>query len=66
MFVLVGTNGNLTERITKLLTVTMEELWSCLKSSIDLIPTIPEDLRKALAELKLSSAAEILSTSKNR
>ena len=55
----------LTVWITKLFTVTMDELWSCFKSSTDLIPTISEDLRKAIAELKLSSAAELLSMSKN-
>ena len=47
------------------LTLTMDEVWSYSKSSTDLIPTMPEDLRKVLAELKLSSAAEILSTSKH-
>ena len=47
------------------LTVTMDEVWSYYKSSTDLIPTMPEDLRKVLAELKLSSAAEILSTPEN-
>ena len=46
-------------------TVTMEEVWRYAKTAIDLIFPRSDDLRKALAELQLSSAAEILSNPKN-
>ena len=55
----------LTVRVTMVFTITMDEVWSWSKRAIDLIFPMPEDLRKVLAELKLSSAAEILSTPKN-
>ena len=47
------------------LTVTMDEVWNWSKRATDLISPISEDLRKVFAELKFSSAAEILSTPKN-
>ena len=46
-------------------TVTMEEVWRYAKTAIDLIFPRSDDLRKALAELQLSSDAEILSNPKN-
>ena len=55
----------LTVRCTMLFTFTMEELWSYSKSPIGFVSPMSEDLRKVFAELKVSSAAEILSKPKN-
>ena len=46
-------------------TLTMEKVWRYAKRATELMPPIPEDLKKVFAELKICSAAEILSTSKN-
>ena len=46
-------------------TVTMEEVFRLGKRVTDLIFHIPDDLRNTFAELKISSAAEILSIPKN-
>ena len=55
----------LTVQITKLFTLTMEELWRFAKMTTDFILPMSDYLRKVFTELSNSSAAELLSQSKN-
>ena len=51
--------------ITKLFTLTVEELWVGVKMATDFIIPMSDYLRKVFTELSNSSAAELLSLSKN-
>ena len=55
----------LTARITKILTITMNEVWGYTKCHTPMIPTRWEVFRNIIAELILSSVAEFQLTPEN-
>ena len=42
---------SLTESLTQIFTITMEEIWSYVKRATDLMLTMSEDIRKVFAEI---------------